>query len=644
MIEDAVPAPPRIGGTEIPKERGFWSRKRLVLAVAGLILGLFLADAAYVAIRLRSTLRDAASQLRSAADLLDAEDTGPAKRHLENARSSASSARSLTKHPAFLIGGLLPFVGGDVEAIEVLARTAELSARAGLEGERAVRAAAGSEGGSLAGSLYSDGVVNFAAFDRAEPHIRAAAATLAEVRSTLEMAPRARFDQISSAVDEAKRLVAQADAAAEKSLAALDGLPGLLGRDGEREYFLAFQSPSESRGSGGLPGVYAILRADQGHLSLGKVHPIGKLGIADEPVEAPGWYRGLYRDAGALMDPRQSGYSPEFPTVAKVWLAIYEQRTGRTLDGALAMDPVALGEMTRGTGVVSAPGLDREIGPDNAAETILYDSYVEFETPEAQNRYIGALVAALWSRLGSGDVDAQGLISGVSTAARGQHLKVYSEDLEVQAALVRLDVDGTYPDEGDSVQIIYSNNAGANKIDYFLEKEIDTTVELQRDGSAYVRTAITLVNAIPADVPQSLVFGPGIDGDEAGDNGMVLSALMPAGSRMESFTIDGKKSPALEGAEGSYPVAYDIIVIPAGETSRVEITYLMPDAWDVGRGFDLVFYPQATVNPASVTVTVVPAAGSSIVSTDGGGLVTDGVGRVSGLLDQTRRVVVKLAD
>ena len=45
-------------------------------------------------------------------------------------------------------------------------------------------------------------------------------------------------------------------------------LPAMLGGDGVRHYFIAFMSPSESRGYDGFVGSYGLLTADNGHVSL----------------------------------------------------------------------------------------------------------------------------------------------------------------------------------------------------------------------------------------------------------------------------------------------------------------------------------------------------------------------------------------
>jgi hypothetical protein len=42
----------------------------------------------------------------------------------------------------------------------------------------------------------------------------------------------------------------------------------MLGQNGPKRYFLAFQNNAEARGTGGLPGAFAIIEANHGKLAI----------------------------------------------------------------------------------------------------------------------------------------------------------------------------------------------------------------------------------------------------------------------------------------------------------------------------------------------------------------------------------------
>ncbi|HVM34158.1 MAG TPA: DUF4012 domain-containing protein [Actinomycetota bacterium] len=591
------------------------NRKWVRTLVGALIVvaALLVVDGVYVAFKMRSSLQTAADRLENARATFDAEDTAPVEDALSDAVVAAGSARGLSAHPAFWLARRLPYIGGDVATVDSLADATDLAARAGLAGLQAIEAAGSEEGASLAAAVYRDGVVNLRAVARADPKVREAARLLAQAEERIASAPGARFNRIQAALEQAEAAIAGAAETAEKGVAVIDALPGLLAQGGVKEYFLAFQSPSEVRGSGGFAGVYGILTAEDGRLTMGEVAPISALGIARPPVDAPGWFHDLYRDAGALIDPRQANYSPNFPVVSEVWLEMYERKTGQRLDGVVGMDPVALAELTEGTGPIKAPGLDRQVGPDNAVDTLLYDSYVEFDDPRAQQAYLGKLIEAFWARLGSGRVDAQAFASGLADSANTGHFKIYATDKGDQGALVRVGASGDYTTYGGNLQLIYANNAAANKIDFFMHRTIETDIRLNDDGSASVTTRVTLANKAPSDAPDSLVFGPGIEGDEAGLNAMVIYALLPEGSQLRRFSINGERRLPAQGREDEHPVAYDVAEVPAGNTGEVEVVYRMRDAWSPATGeLDFVFHPQANVPADRYRITITAADGSTL--------------------------------
>lgn len=105
---------------------------------------------------------------------------------------------------------------------------------------------------------------NFRAIEQVGPKVREAARLLVQAGNVLADAPEPRFDRIADGLARARDEISAASSTVAKGVALLDGLPGLLGEDGTRRYFLAFQSPSEIRGTGGFPGVYGVLTADHG--------------------------------------------------------------------------------------------------------------------------------------------------------------------------------------------------------------------------------------------------------------------------------------------------------------------------------------------------------------------------------------------
>jgi hypothetical protein len=622
--------------------RGKGSPRRTAALIVGVVLLALVVDAAYVVYRLNTSLSDAAEGLRAAALALGESDFQRADANLSTALVASGKARAATNHPAFLIASNLPPLDEDARTINALSDAAELSVRAGVAAVRGARETGAADQGFSA--LYRDGRVQFEAMDRSIPAVTESAGLLDQAEALVREPFAPNLSSVQTGLDLARLEIGNANETASKAATLLDMLPKFLGRDGWRQYLLAFQTPSEARGGGGLMGLYGILQARNGRVKLTQVEAVGEL-IRRGRVrasDAPAWYRDLYGPLAATRQWQQANLSPNFPVTADVWLQMYEDITGQRLDGVVAMDPIALAEFTRATGPINAQGLDVDVGPNNAASVILYDSYTQFATPEQQNSYLERLIGAFWAKLGGGDVDTPAFVSALGTTVRGQHFKVYAPKPADERALQRLDAAGDYDDYDPNVQLIYNNNAAASKIDFFLKRRIETNIQLTENGGAEITTTATLTNEAPPEPPA--LMSPSIKGiRRPGLNATYLHFILPQGSTPTdfrvNFEIDGKRRQPLTGREEGHPVVWDYIPIPPGDSRKVSVAYRLPATSGI-EGFAFTLFPQATVNADEYSVKVSAPPRATVTNSLVPGSVADRALRFSGLLTEPKEIRV----
>ena len=86
-----------------------------------------------------------------------------------------------------------------------------------------------------------------------------------------------------------------------------------------------------------------MLTADNGKLSIADQGASSRtLGQFDPPVaELAATERALYTDSMAQY-PQDVNFTPDFPTAAELFTEMYQARSGKSVDGVLAIDPVAL--------------------------------------------------------------------------------------------------------------------------------------------------------------------------------------------------------------------------------------------------------------------------------------------------------------
>ncbi len=175
--------------------------------------------------------------------------------------------------------------------------------------------------------------------------------------------------------------------ALENSLQAIDLAPDMLGAGEPRTYLVLFTTPSESRGLGGFIGSYGELTIDDGRLTLsnfGRAQDLDAAAVqAGARVEGHEAFlrqygRFGYGDDGAVGNAafRNLAMSPDFPTVAEIGASLYEQTTGREVDGVIAMDPFVVSALVRYVGTIDLPTVGVQLDAGSAIPYLLLDQYV----------------------------------------------------------------------------------------------------------------------------------------------------------------------------------------------------------------------------------------------------------------------------
>ena len=620
------------------KSRHTYLRRRIVVVVV-LALIVLLADAAYAFLRSGALLSSARDSFELAATALADSDLELARTNLERGLQSAEGAVDLTSHPGFVLLETSPF-GDDARALDAITEAVRLSVRAGLiaiEGGEVM----GAQNDGIAASILRSGQVQFDLLEQGLPYLERSARLLAQAQSQFDVELHPRLDAINRAWTSVDLRIMGAGESVDRLVSLFESLPSLLGEGDSRRYLLAFQAPGEARGTGGVIGLLGVLTANNGRLRLGDIRPYSRLQPRPiAPVAAPGWFQKRYAPFFGLRQWPQVNLSPHFPTVSKVLLRMYREATGRSLDGMIAMDPLAMESLLPAVGPIHQPGIRTRLSEDNVGKVLMRRTYTAFSSPEEQNAYLRGVVETFWSEVTAGDFDSLAMVSGLGRAVATQHLKMYARDKEDFRSLSLLRAAGDFRYAGPNLQMVWNNNVAVNKVDYFLEREIATSIALDESGAAEVITEIRIENHSPAGPPSPLL-GPGIKGDPPGLNRMYLNVLLPEGSRLRRFAVEGARRTPFQADEAGFPVVWDILEVPAGEQVVVDVVYSIPDmiASAPGRkSVEFTMIPQASASNDKYSVRVrLPDVIDELVAEEG---VRDGVRTVrsGGTLDSARSI------
>ncbi|MGR6971725.1 DUF4012 domain-containing protein [Streptomyces cynarae] len=502
------------------------------------------------------------------------------ERAVRSAAAHAARAHRLTTGPAWYTAAHLPFLGDPLRTVRGAAYAADRLSGDVLSplAHTLPMPAPGSRGGGVSGALVS--------FEKHAPDVIRAAHVATQVQADVHALPRSTW---LPTADRARAALAQqidrlAPLMTDASVAARV-LPPMLGTQGERRYFLAFQNVAEARGTGGLPGAFAVLRADRGHLSFerfGNNTEIEK-DAAKADVDLGPEFAARYRGSDPAHVWPNSSMSPHFPYAARIWAAAWREHTGEKVDGAIAVDPVTLSRFLRVTGPAHmADGT--ELTADNVVDLTERVSYARYEDVARRKAFfVDAARAAAGPLMAAAD-DVRRLpallVAGYDAQQNGR-LKVWSAHAEEQRVLETRPYSGTLPDTPGPFAGLVVNNAAGSKLDYYLDRSLVWEATGCVAGQHAVTATVTLTNRAPTSGLPGYVT---LRADQPpyrtrpGDNRLLVSYYAGTGATLTGATLDGRPVPLAPSVERRHSVFTLDLELPARSHRTLVLHLLEPRA------------------------------------------------------------------
>jgi len=156
------------------------------------------------------------------------------------------------------------------------------------------------------------------------------------------------------------------------------------------------QNSADQRATGGAVLGYAFLTIDNGQMSL---EPGGSIQNAEPKYGFPGiklpaavdWYlKNVPKQFPRLSN---LNFTPDFPSNAQAWAALLGQGAKRHIDGAIAVDPVAVAQLL-GSKKIHLPVLTDPISGSNLVQVAENQQY--FLPHDDQLLFPAQLIAAAW--------------------------------------------------------------------------------------------------------------------------------------------------------------------------------------------------------------------------------------------------------
>jgi hypothetical protein len=548
------------------------------LAVAGGVVVLGLAWIVVTGLMARSQLEAARADVSAAKAALVAGHDQEAAQIAARLKRQADSAHARTSGPAWWLASQVPWAGAPLASVRELTGAVDALAHNALT--PAVKA-----GMTMAPSkvLVGHGRLDLSLIAQSTQPLGQAASAVSAVAHSLAGGHQNTW---LGAVDSKRALlvsqVNDLSRTLDNATRASRLLPSMLGSDGVRRYFVAFETPAEARGLGGLPGSYGILTADHGRVHFTKFGPDTDITDAASVSFGNDWrarYAQTFHASSIFVN---STASPHFPYAANIWLSMWEKQFGQRLDGAIALDPTALAYLLKATGPVTLSD-GQQLTGENATQFLESGIYAKFPRLDAadidrRKAYLVQAARDIAEHITDGaSGDPSGVLSALTDAVRERRLVAYSAHATEEQQLEASPIAGEVSETTQPYVGLVINNAASGKLDYYLNRSL--TYERTTCDATTATVTVKLTNTAPSHgLPQYVTLTQGLGHAPLGTNVDDVALYLTHGADLNGVTLDGKRQYMQSGNERGHPVVSFTVLLRPGQTRTLVYKVAEPRA------------------------------------------------------------------
>ena len=404
----------------------------------------------------------------------------------------------------------------------------------------------------------------------AEPHLLLASQDLQKVK--VRLLPSALSKRIQNFIS--------VSADSSNLLPAIQILQNSLGASHAMRWLVVAQNSAESRGTGGIVGAYAIVTATNGRTSVERVGSNTQLHSLDAPpINLGSDFNILYgTDPGIWQN---ANLSPDFPSGAQIMAALWQKQSGEQVDGVIAVDPFVLAAILKATGPIHPQG-GVEVNSANVVAESLSLAYQRFAKQTDRKLYLASLFRETLKKMLAGGTSPVSLALALRDPLGEKRILVWSRDNGLENELRRQGVAGDLASDGpNTYRVVVANSAG-NKMDYYLDRQVDLQVNSCTPQRKVRIKASFLLNVPRNERLVDYVAGRldlGKPTSQGGSSSLRLSFYAPKGSSLDQIFVDGQSIGALEGAEKGHDVVTIPLELSPRKTSVVEVDFVGPASY-----------------------------------------------------------------
>lgn len=322
----------------------------------------------------------------------------------------------------------------------------------------------------------------------------------ADFTSLLPQLLKGRIESLSLRLNSYANLVKKA-----RALSIL--LPEVVGAEGSKSYMVLLQNNNELRPSGGFIGSIAKVTFEGGKLKKLEVNDVyevdGQLKIHVEPP------KDIASDLGQKdYFLRDSNWEPDFPSSARQAEWFYNKETGQRVEGVAALDISAAEDLLRVLGPLDLPDYNEKVGADNLfASAIAHAEVNFFPGTQAKKSFLTGLTQGLFNKLFFlPNQNWPAIVTSLGKSLESKHMSIYLDNPKLFSYLVSQNWAALMPrgseEKGNILVDLLAPveaNLGANKVNYYLDREYKLETMIGKDGEINHKLKIAYTNRSPSE-------------------------------------------------------------------------------------------------------------------------------------------------
>lgn len=474
------------------------------------------------------------------------QDFATAAKNASNLQSSAQAMNEELSSPVWDVAAMLPVVGSDVKGVQTIA-----SALADASDNAIVPLTSSLSTTPPSACIDADGKLNIAAITTLLGAIQNGAPAMQRCTDELTSLPAFHIEKLQKLVGPAQEKITGINDVFQEANTFAPIIGSMLGANGNRTYLLAAQNTAEIRASGGFPGSMGTVSIDNGAIELGDFTKVYDMMAEETPAQCA-----ITDEENALFYPWYTQYSwdnsfnPDYPRVAGIWAAAYQEKTEQSVDGVISITPTMVQDLLAATGDSFTLSDGTTIDGTNATKVLQHDLYWKYLSSGSNMSEGNDLCDALFSEAAEyafdsalENMNASSLMKLVSTMMGGledRRVMIWLADATEQGYIEDMGYSGsmTAASEQEPTLGVFVNFWAGSKLGWWLGMDTQVSSPVTgNDGSRTYHVTTTLTNFMTAQEAKQGGSYIVSDNDKSlGDADPFIYFYAPAGGTISDVT------------------------------------------------------------------------------------------------------------